>query len=167
MILGSIFLFLGFLALSPVLLIVLGNCEGASIWLRMECVLSEYSGIVISLGTLFLVSGLALFTTYLSNSASKRESETNLKVAQALKLADFRQSWINKMREDMTEFSVLSFVSTERDLSTDETAALIRLATSIEMRLNHTECLAKEIRKSMFDMYDAEKEKNLKLTAVY
>lgn len=84
-------------------------------WERFEALVSKYDGIIISIGTLLLVTGLAVFTTFLSNKnaarleAANRENSdlrerANRRIATQLKLVEFRQAWINDLRDQLAAY---------------------------------------------------------------
>lgn len=124
--------------------------------LRLETFLRDNHAVLISLGTLALISVLALLTSYLSDKAAdKREhlaavaSEKrvafNQKVQAELQIAQFRQSWINEMRNDISKLLRIEFHHTEEA----DIANAYTLHMKIEMRLNPDEELASKLSAAM------------------
>ncbi|MBI1494666.1 hypothetical protein [Halocynthiibacter styelae] len=72
--------------------------------------IGKYQNLTIALGTLLIVFVLAVLGTYLANVSAEKREETNRKVQSELQIAQFRQAWINQMRDDISEFTHLSFV---------------------------------------------------------
>lgn len=116
----------------------------------------DYAGTIISLGTLALVSFLALLTSHVSSKAAdqreilaaeaiKDRETVNQRVQAELQIAKFRQAWIDETRSELAEFLQLAF-HCERD---DHVARMFYLNSKIKMRLNHKEKLALELDEAM------------------
>lgn len=131
-------------AFTPLFLVMLGKYPGG-FFDRVECLLLDYSSTITSIGILALVSALALLTAHLSNRSSEKRESSNRRVAAELKLAEFRQAWINSMRDDLAEIGELAF----RNGDKDTTPKQIRLLAKVIMRLNLTEDLAKGVALAM------------------
>ncbi|AFO88724.1 hypothetical protein L0Z66_18185 [Phaeobacter sp. BS34] len=107
MILLAVLLFLlALVALVPPFIVLLGQFPGSAS-AKLEAFISAYSGSIISLGTLFLVSSLALWTTHLSNRSSEKREAGNRRIAAEMKLAEMRKGWINELAADIAEFTSL------------------------------------------------------------
>lgn len=145
MILLAIVLFLFALtALTPPFIVLLGQFPG-SVPAKLETFISTYNGTIISLGTLFLVSALALLTTHLSSASAEKRERYNRRVQSELKLAEFRQKWIEDMRDDISELLRLSFHSSNEG----EVSNAYKLSVKIQMRLNLSEDLAEDLAKAL------------------
>ncbi|NDW46198.1 hypothetical protein [Ruegeria sp. PrR005] len=156
-----IFLFFAILAITPPLLVVLSDFEGG-FFEKIEEFISVYDGTLIALGTLFLVSLLAILTTHLSNVAADRRERSNRRIQAELKLSDFRQLWINELRIDLAVYMAeVRFRKNREDLS-----RLEEVSTRIFLRLNQNEedafklggMIAKLVRVVRAENYDEEDE---------
>ncbi len=142
---------LTFLATTPVVLAALSKYPGGLID-KIELFVSEFDGILISIGTLSLVSMLAVLTARLTNQSAERREKANRKVQSELKIAEFRRQWIDEMRSDLTEFSRLVF---HRD-GIDDISQLFAIRTKIYMRLNLEEKKALAVVQAMDEAYTAD-----------
>lgn len=135
--------------------------------LSLEMFLRENRGVLISLGTLFLVSFLALLTSRLSDNAADRreklvhemvdrrerramaaaekQEKTSQRVQAELQISQFRQAWIKEMRQDIADLLNLSFHSA----SEADVAKAYTLSMKIEMRLNPEEDAAQELSEAL------------------
>ncbi len=142
---------LTFLAITPVVLAALSKYPGGLID-KIELFVSQFDGILISIGTLSLVSMLAVLTARLTNQSAERREKANRKVQSELKIAEFRRQWIDEMRSDLTEFSRLVF---HRD-GIDDISQLFAIRTKIYMRLNLEEKKALAVVQAMDEAYTAD-----------
>ena len=103
----------------------------------------EFYPTILGIGTVVLISFLALLTTVVSIEYSERREASNRRVQAELKIAEFRQIWINELRDDITKYSQILFQhgsqSTFGDAELDEVYTLM---TRINLKLNHRENLA-------------------------
>lgn len=67
--------------------------------------LEENAGILTSVGTIVFVGLITIFATHLSNVSSENRERNNRHIAAEIKLSDFRQTWINGLRDDISELS--------------------------------------------------------------
>ncbi len=123
LVLLPIFAVLTFVALLPVVVIVLGEFPGSFIE-KVEALVSTYDGVMISLGTLFLVSFLAFLTTLLSNKKADRQEAANRKIAAQLKIGEFRQAWINDLRNQLSTYYAKTITAGEMHDDWEELALL-------------------------------------------
>lgn len=143
------------LGLSAVLLLASVNFGNADTgWLNAtERFIEKFGSIILSVGTIFLVTGLTLLATRWANASQERVSadnliaekiaaRTELKIAKEIKLSEFRQSWINDLRDELSEY--VSIIG-KRELSTDEQARVLLLSARIRLRLNPKEGVTKDI----------------------
>jgi len=128
---------------------------------QLEKFISEYDGTIVSLGTVFLVSGLALLTTYLSSASAEKRDQAARHLNAELKLSTFRQEWINSLRSDLSEVVALAYVFFDDESGTQakedksKLADLKRVEARIRMRLNPTEDEATELVGHLVDMINA------------
>lgn len=141
----AIFVVLTILTLLPVLAVLLGQYEGHLV-AKVEKLVSDFDGILVSLGTLFLVSALALLTTLIANKFADRRELANRQTATQLKIAEFRRAWIEGFRNELSEF-----ISLATEGRTDDQAAARSIAkmSSVLMRINEDDPLLPEIENSM------------------
>lgn len=103
--------------------------------------------VLLSIGTLLLISFLALIQTYISNKSSDSRDQANRAVQAELKIAEFRQEWINSLRDELEEFNQLAFADPkERDNS-----RISAVLAKVRMRLNLNESLALSLYKAMLE----------------
>lgn len=153
MTLAAFFFLLAATAVFPVFIVVLGEFEGTFLE-RLELIISKYDGTLISLGTLFLVSGLALLTTHLANTSAAKREEYNRRIQAELKLAEFRQTWINDLRNNIAEY--VSHVGFTRDLQQNVDSEKVgNIAARVELLMNAQDPNLKPLRKAMATLYNA------------
>ncbi|MCW9043756.1 MAG: hypothetical protein OQK05_10475 [Pseudopelagicola sp.] len=127
---------------------------------EFENFVKRYSGTIISLGTLALVSLLALLTSHISNKAADRRDALAAeashqrealiqRVQSELQVSQFRQAWISEMRDDIIEYSSLAF----HRKGVDDITRMFALRAKIEMRLNTEEPLARELSKNLNEAF--------------
>ena len=102
---------------------------------RINCFLGENANILTSVGTLVLVGCLTIYATHLANFSSERRERNNRRIAVELKKAEFRQAWINSMREDLAQYSALHW-SRELQGGVEERREAVALQARILMRMN-------------------------------
>lgn len=115
----------------------------------LDAFLGKYQNLLISLGTLFLVSLLAVWGTHLTNSSAERREKSNRRVQAELQVSQFRQAWINEMRDDLSEFTYLVFNKKEKS---SVNAKATHLLFKIQIRLNTKEPLAKSLDDIVMDI---------------
>lgn len=140
-----------FLLTAPVL-IEIRNINKPSLW-AIEHYISEFDGIIISLGTAVLISALAIIAARLTNKSAERRDANNRRVSAELKLSEFRQNWIDELRNDLSQYGKLGF---HHD-GLDDLSEFIRLKLKIRMRLNLAEPLAMDLFESMGKVEEARK----------
>jgi len=139
------------LTIPPAILIQEYRGHGLS---RFEQFISEYDGIIISIGTAILIAILGLAATHMANRAALQREElagnaadqreqlanranefrekANRRVQTELQLAKFRQAWIIEMRDDLSIFARLLF----EEKSKENNYKIFELYTKIRIRLN-------------------------------
>lgn len=146
-----LFSVLTLVAIAPWAIVAVSKCSGTFLD-RLECVLDAHESTLIGLGTVVLVAGLALFTSYLTGRSADKREQSNRKIQAELQLAQFRQLWINELRDDLAKLSELLLRSGDgRDES-----LVIYLSSKIVMRLNlekekNSDQFKEPLAKSLFD----------------
>ncbi len=97
--------------------------------------LGKNANILTSVGTLVLVGLLTVYATHLSNSSSDRRERNNRQIAVELKKAEFRQDWINTMRDDLATYSSLHW-DHETQGGPEQRREAVALQARILMRMN-------------------------------
>lgn len=97
--------------------------------------LGQNANILTSVGTLIFVTGLTVYATHLSNISSERRERNNRLIAAELKKAEFRQAWINTMRDDLANYSALHW-SRELQGGVEQRREAVALQARILMRMN-------------------------------
>jgi len=112
--------------------------------------LAKYLTLIASVGipllTLYVTSRIASAATAASNEAAKKQRELTYK----LKMADFRQAWINDMREDLALYTALTWSSDLNKGAESEKARVIANAR-ILMRMNTKDQNYEVVQKSLLD----------------
>lgn len=142
MIFGAFFFCLAVVSLLPLILISLGQCVG-DFPTKMHCLISTHDSLILSIGTLSLVSCLALFTTYVSSVSSERRDVYNRRIQAELQIARFRQDWINAMHRDLSD--IYKLMVNERTSAEFEIDELAKLVFAIQARLNRDNPPAKAV----------------------
>ncbi len=128
--------------------------------LAIECWIKERAATLTSIGTLFLVGFLTLFATYMTNAAAAARELSNRTVAAELKKSEFRQQWIDKVREDLAEIVGLARIyetATEKDKEAKNAVVdtLKNLNAKLRLRLNPNGNPEKELKCKVFRVVDA------------
>lgn len=138
------FVILAAIALVPVFLISLSVYDG-SILQRVESLISDRQELIIALGTLFLVAGLSVWNSHLSNVSVEKRDNANRILQAELKVADFRQAWIGDLRNELEEFYKMAFLAPK----SRDNPRMSSLLAKIRMRLNMSEKAAHELYAAM------------------
>jgi len=153
-----LFLALGILAIAPLIVTILGGYSG-SIYERIDAFHNDYGSLLVSIGTLFLVSFLALFTTLLANRYADRRELSNREIQAQLKLSEFRQKWIDELRADLARLISITTAISGTAKHTDEKKLAIlemyELDSRIRLRLNPYEPKAQEIEEIVIRLVNA------------
>jgi hypothetical protein len=78
---------------------------------------------------------LAFLTTWISDRSASKNAKAQIEIAAALKLADFRQAWINELRDCISLLQTKSLDVTTLDKPRDE-SEIERLAYKIHLLMN-------------------------------
>lgn len=133
----------------PLISISLSKCGGA-FPIKWHCFFETHDSLILALGTVLLISGLAVLAAYISKNSSERRDVFNRKIQAELQLAQFRQDWINKMHQDLSKLHELM----EGNLDGEGRAWATNLAFAIQTRLNEKNPLAKKVGE-LIDEYGA------------
>lgn len=83
---------------------------------------------------------LTFFVTQVASVSSvrraKHERQVERDIAREMKLVEFRQSWINALRDDLSEFSSLCGNACYRELDSENYLLLGKVSERISLRLN-------------------------------
>ncbi len=113
----------------------------------IEKFIVKNSGILTSLGTLFALSFIAYATTIVAGQLAERREKINRRTQVELKISEFRQSWIDEFRNDLSIYSVLLF---KRNPDKEENNQRMRLEFKIFARLNLDEPRARDLSDKIF-----------------
>ncbi|MCA0930498.1 hypothetical protein [Ruegeria profundi] len=180
MILAFVLVILGLLAICPFVLIALSSYQGTFLE-KTNSLLEQYDAIFMSVGTLLIVSGLAVLTARIaSQSVSTVEAENRknriemakiqLKSAKEMKIAEFRQKWIDDMRRDVAEYvslsatDIMSKETDDKDRQEEKEARrerLTALSSQIYLRLNPNEDLSERLAASIRNISEARRAKDI------
>lgn len=94
--------------------------------------LKFYDAVFLSLGTIVTVGLIAIYTTYLGSKSSEKSRKADRIMQSELKIAEFRQRWIDDQRADIAEFTSLALHRKDGKQLIELTNALNR----IKLRLN-------------------------------
>ena len=102
---------------------------------------------LLSIGTLLLISFLAILQTYISNYSSEKREESNRRTQTELKLAEFRQEWIDGLRDDLSEFA--SLLNNDSFPSNENFERMVVLHARIMLRMNNGDVKYPTLLKAM------------------
>ena len=141
------------LALAPVLFVVLAEFPGNG-FQKIEAFVSAYDGTLLSLGTLFLVSTLAVLAAHLSNRSAERRENYNRKIQAALQIAQFRQDWILELRGELAAVQAIMFRVSQTNAKVSDAAVeefTLRI-NNVFLMLNPLEERTKELRSALAEV---------------
>jgi hypothetical protein len=119
---------------------------------EIEQFIRDYQGILLSIGTLTLISLLTLAAAQITSNSAERRDVFNRRIQAELQIANFRQLWINELRSDLAVVqSGLSNMSSDKDNFETLTAY-----SRVLMRLNPEEENTKELQRIMKRRTDKE-----------
>jgi len=119
----------------------------------LDDTIETHQSLLISLGTLLLVSVLAVWATHLANTSAEKRERSNRKVQAELQIAQFRQAWIAEIGRDISEFI---FLSSKQSKGDQVDSRIMHLATKVLMQLNLDEELAEDLRAAMLALIDTD-----------
>jgi len=183
----AVFLFLlAILAFAPLFIVLLGHFEGSGLF-KLEALITNYDGTIASLGTLFLVSSLAVVSSIIvTNHATHRDKENDKaqktredadrsfalkqqenneknarareyehrKITSVLKISEFRQAWINELRETLSDFQSIAM---EPNSNPADERSFYKLGTKIKLLMNPEDSDYSTLEDLMYKMLAVEK----------
>jgi hypothetical protein len=87
---------------------------------------------LLSIGTLFLISFLAILQVHISNVSSETREKSNRKTQVEMKLAEFRNIWVSDLRDQASE--LFSLVVTAKN--SEKMPQIRKLSTSIHLKFD-------------------------------
>lgn len=105
---GILLFLLGLTALAPPAVLYIGSHDDGHSS-KLESFILDYQGTIASIGTLLLISSLAILQVYLSNVSAEWRERVNRKTQVEIKLAEFRQIWVNDLRTDTSELVSIAY----------------------------------------------------------
>lgn len=168
-IMAIFFTLLALVAFAPVLIVAIGDHPGP-LSAQIEDFLTRYDAILTSVGTLLLVSALALSGTYLANRSSERRENANRRTQIEMRLAEFRQDWIDGLRDDLAELA--SILNSDTDLDKRRHEKMVVLHARIMLRMNNGDMKYPDLLNGMSGYIKAArleggKERDIALTAAH
>lgn len=144
---GTALFWLSVVAFAPPLLVVVGKPEAEPLS-QAEKFIRDYQGILTSIGTLALVSCLAVLQVYMSNRSSELREITNRRTQTELKLSEFRRDWIAEVRDDAAELVSIVYNKDRKEM----VSRLQFLATRICLKLDPTQDVFEETAGVMLNL---------------
>ncbi len=119
----------------------------------------EYRAVILSLGTVLLISVLALSTTLLASKYADQRELSNRRIQSELKLSEFRQKWIDELRADLARLISITTAISGTAKSTDERKLAIlemyEIDSRIRLRLNPFEAEAQIIEQTVIQLVNS------------
>ncbi|MEZ5675129.1 hypothetical protein SAMN06265173_11270 [Thalassovita litoralis] len=162
LLLAFFFVILALVALFPPFLVMLGGYSGSFVE-RYESFLGENGGTFVSIGTVFLVSGLAVWAAAITNSATDRREVYGRKMQAALQKSQFRQRWIDDLRDALAVF--IADISNETTDYETSGRNLNQILLRLPMHEDEAKEVAKALQQLMNAMRDPEQNESMKAKA--
>lgn len=173
MILALFLVLLGTVAIFPFVVVAINSFDGSFLD-KLTQSLNHYDSIFLSVGTILTISGLAVLTAKIASNSVvvvERENRKNrvemsriqLKTAKEIKIAEFRQAWINDLRRDAAEYVSLYVADIMSGNFNDEKRRerLSVLSTQIYLMLNPDEDLSERLAGCIRRLAVARREQNV------
>ncbi len=103
---------------------------------KTELFIRERHGIIVSIGTVFLLSLLAYASAAITSASAENAQKANRSLSSALKLSDFRLAWIDALRDDLSLASSLAAKFEHNYSDLELKAELVEITSRVRMRLN-------------------------------
>lgn len=113
---------------------------------------TSYQAILTSIGTLVLVGLLTFITTHISIRSASRREVANRRIAAELKIAEFRQTWINNLRDALADFHSYGTIPNGNPKLERE---FYKLGTKIELLMNPEDPDFEELQRYLYGYLDA------------
>lgn len=103
---------------------------------------------------------ISLLGVIISAGIAKRNGIITARTAQQVKHADFRQNWINKLRDEMATFQAKAFVNvSEAGKSAEVGEAMLKILMLIDRKDPHYE----ELKQLLYDVMNYAKDRDLRI----
>jgi hypothetical protein len=112
---------------------------------QVETFIVENNGVLIGLGTVSLLSFIAFQTQAMAGKSADRREKFTRNVESQIKIAEFRQAWINDLRDDLADYLAKKAF---KDGAPDH-VAIVTLSARIRLRVNPEETPTKALLSAM------------------
>ena len=116
----------------------------------LELFVRRNQGILTSIGTLLFLALVAFFTTVFANRAADRREEFSQKMQALIKVSEFRQKWIDRMREDLSRISELVFSMNNND----DLYELYGIVSRVLLSLNLSEEASEKLHETLIKILE-------------
>jgi hypothetical protein len=96
----------------------------------------RFQVLFVSLGVPILTMLITWFVSVQTNRSGRRLAERERALSVQLKLAEFRQEWINGLREDLAAYAAATFPNDSGMAPKENIAQIVALGARIMMRMN-------------------------------
>jgi hypothetical protein len=103
---------------------------------NLQAFISQYQVLFISLGVPILTVLISWFVAAQTNRTSRKLAEKERALSVQLKLAEFRQAWIDGLREDLAAYSAATFHTSDMPLQNDRLHEIVSLGARVMLRMN-------------------------------
>jgi len=102
----------------------------------LQAFISQYQVLFVSIGVPILTVLISWFVAVQTNRTSRRMAEKERALGVQLKLAEFRQEWINGLRVDLAAYSAATFHSKLIPYTVEQYREIIALGARMVLRMN-------------------------------
>ena len=102
----------------------------------LQAFISQYQVLFISLGVPVLTVLISWFVATQTNRTSRKLAEKERALGVQLKLAEFRQAWIDGLRTDLAVYSAATFQTSDMPLQKESLREIVSLGGRIILRMN-------------------------------
>ena len=102
----------------------------------LQAFISQYQVLFVSIGVPILTVLISWFVAVQTNRTSRRMAEKERALGVQLKLAEFRQEWINGLRVDLAAYSAATFHSKLIPYTVEQYREVIALGARMVLRMN-------------------------------
>lgn len=100
----------------------------------LNTLILEYNALATSIGVVILLVFLTLVATHIANKSAEKRQIFEADRHRRLKLSEFRQVWINDLRNDLSQF--ISICAYQKDSEEEEIKKMIFLIAKIQIMMN-------------------------------
>ncbi|KUJ77680.1 hypothetical protein [Ruegeria profundi] len=159
MILGTFFFLLSLVALAPVLFVAISGYKGP-ILQKTELFISDHDSTLLSLGTLFLVSSLALLSSHISNKSAERREWYSRRIQASLQMSEFRLKWVEELRSELAQLQTeMSVYNKEASDFKELTLRFRKVFLMLNFEEKNTKDLNQSFQRYVQSLRDADKDK--------